>query len=295
MSSQDTIRLAFFGTSEIAVYVLDELEKAGYMPAVVVTSSDKPQGRGMVMTSSAVALWALERSIPLSQPAKITPDVIEGLQEESWDVFIVADYGLILPKALLDTPKHGTLNVHPSILPRLRGPSPIRSAILTDERETGVTVMLLDEKMDHGPIVAQRKVAVSDWPPNASVLEETLARAGGELLASILPQWIAGEIEAHEQNHDVATYCEKFEKEDGLLNLADDASNNLRKIRAYEGWPGAYAYFSRNGKKLRVKILDAHIDSDTLVIERVLPEGKREMSHEEFLRSGAMPATRDAA
>lgn len=296
MMKKNEIHFAFFGTSHIAVYVLDALEAAGYLPTLVVTTPDQPQGRGMEMVAPAVKTWALKHGVEVQQPEKIHSHILENVRAFSLDVGIVVDYGKILPKELIDIPRRGFLNVHPSLLPRLRGASPIRTAILKNENPTGVTVMLVDEKMDHGPIVAQKKIEVPNWPVKNSELERILLTEGGNLLAKILPHWIEGEIEAHEQNHDLATYCEKIEKEDGLLDLPagrqvlpEGAYKNLLKIRAYEGWPGTFTYFEKNGKKLRVKIIDAHLEGNALVIDRVVPEGKREMSYEEFLRSGAKP------
>jgi methionyl-tRNA formyltransferase len=158
---------------------------------------------------------------------------------------------------------------------------------LNDEKNTGVSIMFVDEELDHGPIVAQKAVPLSAWPMRASQLEETLMREGGALLARLLPHWIAGEIDARPQNHDLATYSEKIKKEAGLLDLGGNGYANLLKIRAFEGWPGTYAFFERAGKKIRVGILDAHLQNEKLVIDIVKPEGKREMSYEEFLRSGA--------
>lgn len=143
-------------------------------------------------------------------------------------------------KEILRIPKYGTLNVHPSLLPKLRGASPIISAILEDEKKTGVTIMLVDEKMDHGPIVAQASIEIEDWPPRASMLLEMLAVEGGNLLAEVIEPFIAGEITPEEQKHDEATYTKKIQKEDGLIDLSGDPYENLRKIRAFEGWPGTH-------------------------------------------------------
>lgn len=271
---------AFFGTSQIAVYVLEALEEATMWPALVVTRQPRAQGRGLELHPSEVEEWAHSRGIAIAHNW-------DAFEKGAWDVAVVCDYGKLLPRALLDIPRRGFLNVHPSLLPRLRGASPIRSAILRDEKASGVTVMLLSEGMDEGPIVAQRKVEVTDWPPTNSALEGLLMHAGGQLLAHVLPEWIAGTIEAREQNHDLATYCEKIKKGDGLLDLFADGYQNLLKIRAYEGWPGTYAFFERGGKRIRVQILDAHLEHGTLVIDTVKPEGKREMKYEDFLRSGA--------
>jgi methionyl-tRNA formyltransferase len=282
------LRFAFFGTPELATIVLDELESAGYLPTIIITTPDQKQGRGMKLTASPVKLWAQAHAIDVI-PASLDDAAAEILHSKDCEVFIVVAYGKIIPQVILDIPPRGTFNIHPSLLPRFRGASPVRSAILADEH-TGVTVMQLDAEMDHGPIIAQKKVEPAQWPPHAVDFEKSLMKEGGRLLAQILPHWITGDIEPQEQNHDVATYCGKIEKEDGLLDLAADPRKNLLKIRAYEGWPGTYAYFERGGKKIRVAILDAHIDTrGTLVIDEVKPEGKKEMQYEEFMRSGAKP------
>ena len=275
------ISFAFFGTSHIAVYILDELEKAGFLPSLVIAPPDKPKGRGLRASPVPARAWAKSHGIPVHTEL---PN-----EHAKFDVCIVADFGKIIPKQILELPRRGFLNVHPSLLPRLRGASPIRTAILNDERETGVSIIKLDDEMDHGPLVAQKKVALSEWPIRASKLEEILMREGGRLLAQILPQWIAGEIEAQPQNHDVATFSEILKKEDGLINFRESPRKNLLKIYAYEGWPGTYAYFERAGKRIRVGVLDAHIENDELVLDVVKPEGKKEMRYDEFERSGAKP------
>ena len=282
MTMKNNIRFAFFGTSHLAVYVLEALRSAGLVPQLVITIPEKPKGRGLEAKESAADSWAKEQNIPVAHDW-------EKFEQESWHLAVVADYGKILPERLLAVPKHGFLNVHPSLLPRLRGPSPVRTAILRDEKKTGVTVMLVDSKMDHGPIIAQKQIELADWPPSNSELEKILMEAGGKLLAQILPLWIEGEVEAREQNHDLATFTEKFEKEDGLLDLEADAYQNLLKICALENWPGTYAFFERADKKVRVQVLVAHIEGTKLIIDSVRPEGKREMRYEEFLRSGAKP------
>ena len=139
--------------------------------------------------------------------------------------------------------------------------------------------------------------APPEWPPRAGELENIFIGESGELLATVLPEWIKGNIEAREQNHDLATYCDKIEKSDGMLDLRGNAYENLLKIHAYEGWPGTYSFFERpstssgqaTAKKIRVQILDAHIEGTALVIDAVKPEGKKEMRYEEFVRSGAKP------
>lgn len=281
------VKFAFFGTAPLARIVLDELEAAGFTPALVIASNDSFNARTKEVVFPEEKQWAHARYVPVIQPRTVDDELMAVLRHDQWDVFIVASYGKILPRALLDIPARGTLNIHPSLLPRLRGPSPMRSALLNDEKETGVSIMLLDDKMDHGPLLAQKKVHVAPWPPRGKELDELLAKEGGRLLATILPEWLSGGISPREQNHDIATYCTHFSKEDGLLDLRADGYKNLLKIRAYEGWPGTYAFFERNGKDVRAKITDAHLEGEKLVIDTVVPDGKKEMPFSDFLRSGA--------
>lgn len=294
------INFIFFGTSRISVIVLDELAQAGYTPSLIVTVPDKPQGRKHLLTPPKTKVWGMEHNIPVLQLDTLkTPDTEEKIRSFAvggFDVGIVASYGLIIPQNVLDIPKRGMLNVHPSLLPKLRGASPIKSAIFL-EKETGVTIMHLDSKMDHGPIVAQEKTHDwSDFPgkdtlPYEEDLESELGKAGGELLVKILPDWIQGKIEEKEQDHESATFCKKIEKIDGELNLEDSPEINLRKIRAYHVWPQAYFWFDHNGKKIRVIVKRAKIENNALVIERVLPEGKKEMDYAAFLRGNSRHST----
>lgn len=274
----------FFGTSEFSVIVLEELKRAGFIPSLVVTQEDKPQGRHMTVTPPPVKVWALKNGISMIQPASLkTSEVFSQLSVVSYELFIVASYGKIIPQAILDIPKYKTLNVHPSLLPKLRGPSPIQGAILSEE-ETGVSIMRLNSKMDEGPIVAQEKVLVSDWPPYAPELEDLLAHKGGKLLASIIPAWIEGSISEIGQDEKLATYCKIIEKKDAQIDLLDDPQVNLRKIRAYAGWPNAFTHIHHDGKDLRLIIKSAHIEEGKLILERVIPEGRKEMSFEDFTR-----------
>ena len=293
MARNSDIRFVFFGSPDIAVAVLDELETSGLVPALVVTQPDKPAGRGRELTPSAVSVWADERGIDCLKPAKIDEAFVGELANSEWDVFVVVAYGHILPHALIDIPKRGVLNVHPSLLPKFRGPSPIKSAILAGERVTGVSIMQIDEQMDHGPVIAQGRVEIEpeDWPIRASILEGILSHEGGVMLAEILPQWVAGELTATSQDDSAATYCTKLTKTDGLVDLTTDAPEAiLTKIRALEGWPGAYTFFERNGTSIRVLLIDAHIEDGALVLDTVKPEGKQEMPYTDFSRSGATPA-----
>jgi len=280
------LKIAFFGTPRVAVYVLEELKKGGVVPDLIITAPDKPAGRKLALTPPPAKAWAEENFISTFQPKTLkNVDVIDSINNEGpWDLFIVAAYGNILPTEILEIPKYDTLNVHPSLLPRLRGASPIQTAIL-EEAETGVSIMLIDEEMDHGPIVGQEKIDISNWPPKASELEETLARRGGQMLTEIIPKWVAGEIDPQEQNHAKATFTKKIAKEDGLINLDDSPEKNYRKIQAFNIWPRAYFFIKHNGKKIRVIITDAEFSNGKLIIKKVIPEGKKEVSYEVFLKT----------
>lgn len=280
---KNNVRFAFFGTEPLACAVLDALEQKGFVPDLIVASADRI-ARNKSIVFPPEKTWAIARGIDVVQPQTITPEFIAKLAQSEWDVFLVASYGKILPKALLEISHRGTINLHPSLLPRLRGPSPIRSAILLDEKEVGVSVMLLDDKMDHGAIIAQKKVSMPEWPMHGKALDALLAQEGAHLLAVIFQQWIDCEIGAKPQDHSLATYCKMFTKEQGLIDLALDPYKNLLKIRAFEGWPGTYTFFERNGVMIRVSILDAHIENGKLIIDTVKIEGKREIKYEEFLR-----------
>ncbi|MEK7641611.1 MAG: methionyl-tRNA formyltransferase [Patescibacteria group bacterium] len=279
----------FFGSSQFSIYVLDELALLGFTPTAIVTTPDKPRGRKLILTPNVVKSWVIQQNhvrpiqqkIKVYDPAKIDPAFIETLKNDSADVFIVASYGKILPKMLIELPPHKTLNIHPSLLPQYRGASPLQAAILNDTKSTGVTIMRIDEEMDHGPIVAQKDVVVTEWPSYES-FEEMMAREGAKLLASILPEWVAHKILEKEQDHAQATYTKKTKKEDGLIDLSGDPYANFRKIQAYHQWPQAYFLIDKDGVPMRVKITEASFTNGTLVIEKVIPEGGKEMSYKDF-------------
>lgn len=286
-SPSSALRIAFFGGEPLAVPTLEALCAGGMNPSVVVTNPDRPKGRGRVLCAPPAKQWAAARHMTTCQPTSYRDETTKAFFTQApWDVFVVAAYNHILPSWLLTLPRHGTLNVHPSLLPKYRGASPVRSAILADDRHTGVTIMLMDTQVDHGPIIAQTQIVIPEhrWPLRGSVLDTILAAAGGELLTRTLPLWCAGTLTPREQDHAQATYTTKFKKEDGLIDLSGDPYSNLLKIRAFEGTPGTYFMQERNGTTLRVRITDATIESGALVPLLVVPEGKREMKYEDFLR-----------
>ena len=253
------MNFVFFGTSEFAIPILDALEKQGWPPKLIITTPDKPSGRGLKPKSSPVKIWAKKNDIPVFQPENLkSPEFIKHLQDILCPVSVVASYGKIIPKEILDVFPKGILNVHPSLLPRWRGADPIRSAILAGDKKTGVSIMLIDEKMDHGPTLAARELEFLISNFKFLKLYGFLTELGGKLLVETLPKWLTGEIEPKEQDHSKATYTKKITKEDGHINWAEPAEIIERKIRALNPWPGTYSFW--NGK--RIKILESQLRSD---------------------------------
>lgn len=285
MKNKEKINWAFFGSSNFSVIVLNELEALNLLPDLIVTTPDKPRGRGLKVESGPVKAWAEERDITVFAPASLkTEETINELKNLGpWDVFLVASYGKIVTPEIFNMPKHETLNIHPSLLPKLRGPSPIEGAILA-ENETGVSIMKIDAEVDHGPVLIQRKVTAETWPPYYKNLELVLASEGARLFAEILPKWISGEIKAEDQFHGGATFTKKFNKEELFISLSDNPEKNLRKIRAFSGNRGVYFHTTHNDKDIRVIVTQASIKDGLLEIEKVKPEGKKEMSYADFER-----------
>lgn len=280
------IKIGFFGTPDYAVMTLDALNQAGFDIAFVVTMPDRHQGRKMLLTPPPAKVWAEQHKVPVLQPEKLRDlAFIESLKKYECDVFIVIAYGKIIPDEILNIPKAKSLNIHGSLLPKYRGACPIETAILDDQKNTGVTIIRMDSEMDHGPIVAMKEVIVDPWPPRAEVLGHEIVRVGSELLVSILPDWIAGKVPEIEQDHSQATYTKKIEKEDGLIDLNNDPYKNYLKIQAYHGWPSAFFFIEKDGKKIRVKITEASFKNGNLVIEKVIPEGKSETDYSNLIIS----------
>jgi methionyl-tRNA formyltransferase len=276
------VKIAFFGNSEFSLIILDELKKFGVMPNLVVTTPDKPQGRKMMLTPTPTKVWAENNSIEYVEPLKLNdPAFIEKIS--GYNLFLVASYGKIIPKNVIGIPKYKVLNIHPSLLPKYRGPSPLSTQILNDDKEIGVSIMLIDELVDHGAILAQKKVGTANWPVGFNELQEILAKEGAKLLFEILPDWISGKVSAQEQEHDKATFTKKVEKKDGLIDLSLNPYINYLKILAYENWPGTYFEINKDEQKIRVVIKKAIWKDGKLEILEVIPEGKRKMDYKSFL------------
>ena len=279
-------RIAFFGTPDLTIPVLDALEAANLTPQSIVTAPDRPVGRKQVLTPPASKIWAAERHIPVLQPSH-RDQIYQAVASDEWDLFIVFAYGQILSPEVINLPRLNTLNLHPSLLPSLRGPSPIRSAILQDQRHTGVSIITLDEQMDHGPIVAQQAVSWPEttWPPYGPDLDQHLVALGADLLTNTIPAWLDGDIHPAPQDDARATYCHKLTRADGELSLdpynlptGKAAYDTLLRIRGLAGWPGCF--FIHND--CRIKICTASIKNDQLVIHRIIPAGKTDMSFTDY-------------
>jgi methionyl-tRNA formyltransferase len=266
------IKIVFIGTSEFGAIILNRLVKNNYKPVLVITQPDKPVGRKQILTPSPVKKEAklLKIGYDLEEIKKIKPDLI-----------ITAAYGKIIPKEILEIPEYGALNVHPSLLPKYRGPSPIQTAILNGDKETGITIMLMDQEMDHGPIIAQDRCKIGETT-TCQELEKILANQGAKLLIETIPKWIKREIKAKEQDHSKASYTKIIKKEDGKIDWNKSAQEIERKIRAFDPWPGAFTFIKKKDKKIRIKILKAELSKDKLIIKKLQPEAKKPMSFEEF-------------
>lgn len=251
--------VAFFGTPDFAVPSLRALiENKHYQVSVVVTQPDKPAGRGRSLKQSPVKITSLENNIKVLEPEKINNNFINLFKSLDIDVAVVVAYGKILPNGLLKIPQFGFVNVHPSLLPQYRGSSPMQSTILNNDSYTGISIMLLDEKMDHGPILMQKKLKlpnIIDFP----TLHNKMALKGSKLLVEALNGYIRGSIVPVEQNHTKATFTKLIQKKSGHIDWSKDAIHIDAHIRAFSGWPGAYTEFKN--KKLEI-IKASAVDMD---------------------------------
>lgn len=246
-------RIVFMGTPEFAVPALLALT-VHHQVVGVVTRPDRPAGRGQKLLPSPVKKAALARGLPLFQPETLRPaEAVAHLAEWQPEVIVVAAFGQILRPEVLELPPHGCLNIHASLLPRWRGAAPIPAAILAGDATTGVTLMLMDEGLDTGPILAQTECPIAPDDTTAT-LTARLAEMGARLLIETLPAWLAGEIQPQPQDHSLATYCRPLGKENSLLDWSRPAADLDRQVRACNPWPGAYTTWQ--GQQL--KVLRAH-------------------------------------
>lgn len=273
-------KFVFFGTPEVASKTLEILKESGYLPSLIITSPDRPSGRGMQMTPTPTKVFAIENNIPYLTPEKLNDEVYQKLQNENADLFIVVAYGKILPERFINLPKIYTINIHYSLLPKYRGASPVESAILNGEQETGISIQKMAFKMDTGPILLEEKVEIA-INEKAHELKERLINIGGKLLAQNLPRIFNNTLTMQKQDENQASYCTKISKEDGFIDLDDDGVKNYNKFRSYFSWPKTF--FFVNDKRVIIK--DAKLENGKFIILRVIPEGKKEISYEDFLKS----------
>ncbi len=296
-------RLVFMGTPRFGQLVLEAL-LGHYEIAAVVTQPDRRAGRGRKKSISAVKAFALEHALPVLQPPSLRKEeVIQQLRDLAPAVIVVAAFGKILPAAILSLPERGSINVHGSLLPRHRGAAPIPAAILAGDRQTGVTIMLMDEGLDTGPILSQATVEITPKDTTAS-LTEKLGQIGGRLLLDTLPRWLAGELAPRQQDESGATYAGLLRRKDGHIDWTEPAEQIARRCRAFYPWPGAFALWKEKRLKiLNARPLSADVPAQTpgkvmqfdstiavvtgeglLVLERVQLAGRRPLSAEEFIR-----------
>lgn len=249
-TSAMNVRTVFMGTPEFAATILESLLRNSYQVLAVYTQPDKPAGRGRPVVFSPVKKVALEGQIPVIQPETFaSSEVVKELASFQPELIIVAAFGSILPPEVLSLPKFACLNVHASLLPRHRGPSPVANSILCGDELTGVTIMLMDSGLDTGPILAQEKVGISCMDTTGS-LSSKLADVGARLLLQTVPRWLEGELKPQAQDESHATYSKLITSEDGELDWYLPAAQLWRMVRAYNPWPSCYTWF--RGKRLKV-------------------------------------------
>ena len=256
MNNNKQLRVIFFGTPLFVVPVLEELLEH-FNVVGVVTTPDVKIGRKKIQTGTPVKLAYqsyLKRTKQkglIIATQKINNATNEQLHDLRPDLFVVAAYGQLIPKRLLDIPKYGSLNIHPSLLPKFRGPSPIQSTILAGEKRTGVTIIKMDEKIDHGPIIIKEEHPLSPRDTFES-LHVKLFVFAAEMLPSVIKNYIKGKIKPKSQNHKIATYCEHITRQDGHISLENPPDKKVldRMIRAYYPWPGVWTQW--NGKIVKI-------------------------------------------
>lgn len=304
------MRVVFMGTPDFAVETVDAIAKAGHEIVLVVTQPDKPKGRGKEISFPPVKEWAVERNIPVFQPMKIRePEAIETLKKYDADIFVVAAFGQILPKEILDMPPLGCVNVHASLLPKYRGAAPIQWAVINGDKVSGVTTMQMGVGLDDGDMLLKQEVVLSEDETGGSLFDR-LAKVGGELILRTMEGLEAGTIIPVPQKEAEATHVGMIKKSLGQLDFSEEAMVLERKIRGLNPWPSAY---TKLGNKT-LKVWWARVESslpdgaaadnvesgticladasgiwvstgkDYLVLEEIQLEGKKRMSAADFLR-----------
>jgi len=302
------IKIIFFGTPRFAEKILEKLVAAKYNVAAVFTQPDKKIGRKQETRKSPVKELAEKKDIPVFDPRHLeNEDVKSELAQIRPDLIVVAAYGKILPKSILEIPRCGAINVHASLLPIFRGASPIQEALLRGEKKGGISLILMSEKLDAGEIIDQEEITIKA-SDDAITLNDKLAALGGKILIGTIPLWVGGALKAAAQDEKKATYCRLVRKEDGKIDWSEPAGKILGKWKAYRGWPGVFTFFVSGKGKKRLKLENIEIlkknipgeitgkvveyngkisvqSGDGLVILKTIqPEGKKPMSAENFAK-----------
>ncbi len=295
----DQLKVIYFGTPEVSIFGLKALiDDERFKVLAVVTQPPKPVGRKQVITKSAIHDFADEHKIQVLTPVKAR-DAMGELTGFDADLHIVVAYGQILPNDLVESPYYGTLNIHPSLLPRWRGAAPVPATILSGDKEAGVCIMLMDDKMDHGPILDVQKVVIGGKTTDELLPE--LMKLGADRLPDIANEWAKERMTPKPQDHDLATFSKMMSRDDAKIDLAAPIEQIERMIRAYDPWPGTWIEVEIDGTWKRVKILKAHIGGDgtemalktssnetsiaTLAIDSLQIEGKKPISGVEFAKT----------
>lgn len=250
-----TKKIIFFGTSEFAAIILEKLVSR-YKINVVVTQPDRPAGRKQVLTETPVKETAKKHHLKILQPQNLSESqFLNQLDQLHPEVGILAAYAEMIPQKIIDKFSLGILNLHPSLLPKYRGASPIQSAILNGDEVTGVSIIKLTEKLDAGPILIQEEFKISS-DDNNETLQQKLAELAAEILIEVLPEYLEGQIKLVKQDESKASYTKKITRQDGQINWQKSAQEIERQFRAYFGWPGVFTYF--NKKRLKISDLELY-------------------------------------
>lgn len=281
MNKTNKNNFIYFSTGFFGEAVLKNLLNQGFLPKHIITSIDKPVGRHQIIESGPIKKIAIENNIPYFQPNKLkTEESLKKFREiiQENTICVVADYGKILPQVLLDLKTLDFINIHPSLLPLFRGPAPLQNTILENHRDTGVTIIQMDDQMDHGSIVAQKNFSIDKdiWPCSTLDLSDILAKVAADLLINTLRKYEDGNIEYTEQDHDKATYTKMIQKSDAeIFPDKENLEDIYRKYQAYKIWPEVF-YINKDGKRVKVKKMNKD------KIERIVIEGKSESDFIEF-------------
>ena len=244
------MRLVFMGSPEFAVLPLEYLVRNHCHVVAVYTQPDHPAGRGRALLPSPVKRKAAAWKLPVVQAASLKrPEAVAELESFHPDVIVVAAFGQILPHSILAIPRYGCLNIHPSLLPRFRGASPVAAAILAGDEFTGVSIMLMDEGLDTGPVLTRAQIPIAGMDTSGT-LASKLSRIGAQLLLEVLPRWLKGELTPRPQDEALASYCRPISKEAGEIDWQLAATSIWRRVRAYSSWPGCYTRWQ--GKRLKI-------------------------------------------